>query len=256
MTNQITFLRSQDRLELIRQHQFYVEQSKKRLLDQFTDEAISIEATRTEWESLQFRLLGFDASDEYPDHEAEEAFQDGAERHDLLHHLRHIVRFTVVAGFFHEWEKNLRNWLIDEARHSNEGECVIGCLQEQNFANLMCLLESSGWRIRNEPYFTKLDACRMVVNVHKHGDGNSLESLKSKYPEFLKNPDSLMQSDIDDEWFGVNHKFLKVSDEQIADFGCAISKFWEDIPENTISNQIDTPPEWLVVARSNDNNKK
>lgn len=37
-------------------------------------------------------------------------------------------------------------------------------------------------------YFPKLDACRLVVNVYKHGKGTALNQLRSRYPEYLADP--------------------------------------------------------------------
>ncbi|MCQ4437932.1 hypothetical protein NO135_23300, partial [Clostridioides difficile] len=50
------------------------------------------------------------------------------------------------------------------------------------------LLESFGWPLRTTDYFRTLDACRLVVNVYKHGKGKSLDDLRARFPEYLDDP--------------------------------------------------------------------
>ena len=53
--------------------------------------------------------------------------------------------------------------------------------------NVLDLLNDFGWDCRSLPSFSKIDACRLVVNVYKHGKGPSLEDLAKRYPEYLDN---------------------------------------------------------------------
>ena len=41
-----------------------------------------------------------------------------------------------------------------------------------DFVQIAELLESIGWQIGSAGHFKMLDACRLVVNVYKHGKGN------------------------------------------------------------------------------------
>lgn len=244
------------RAQLVEKHEFYVQQAKARLLDQFTDEAISEEADRTAHESWKARGRNFNPDYDDPADGAEDAYQDGVWRYQLLTDLRDSVRLNIVAGFFHEWEKNLRQWLVDEVRHWHTGDNVQGRLWQSNLVDLFDLLESFGWPLRCEPYFPKLDACRLIVNVHKHGDGKSLTNLSSDYPQYLEHPLEQARGSIGEMWFDPSHEHLKISDKDLNDFADAISKFWADLPENTFDSQISSPPSWLIKAIEKDNNNR
>lgn len=79
------------------------------------------------------------------------------------------------------------------------------------------MLESLGWKIRSAGYFRTLDACRLVVNVYKHGEGKSLANLKQNYPEYLDDPFKGAGSAFSGTEYR-DHTHLKVSDEQFQAF--------------------------------------
>jgi len=256
MTDRVLFqMWSGYRAQLIEKHQFYVQQAKVRLLEAFTDEAISKEADRISLESWEARGQNFNPDYDDPADGIEDAYQDSVWRYQLLRDLRDSVRLNIVAGFFHEWEKNLRQWLVDEVRHWHTGDNVKRRLWQSNLVDLFDLLESFGWALRRERYFSKLDVCRLIVNVHKHGDGKSLSNLSTDYPEYLQHPLEQMRDEIGETWFVPSHKHLKIKDGDLNYFADAISKFWENLPENTYGRQISNPPSWFIKAIEKDNNR-
>lgn len=244
------------RAQLIERHVFYVQQAKARLLDQFTDEAISEEADRTAQESWEARGQNFNPDYDDPADGAEDAFQDGLWRYELLTDLRDSVRLSIVSGFFHEWEKNLRQWLVDEVHHWHYGDETRGTIWNKNLSDLFDLLESFGWPLKSATYFNDLDACRLVVNVYKHGDGSSLTELANSYPRFLEHPLEAMRGQVGDMWFSPSYKYLKISDQDLETFSDAVAKFWKHVPENVFNSQITAPPSWLIKAIEKDKNKK
>lgn len=244
------------RAQLIEKHEFYVRQAKARLLDQFTNDAISEEADRAAEESLERRGQYFDP-DRHDSGDLEEAaYDDGVWRYQLMAELRDSVRLSIVSGFFQEWEKNLRQWLVDEIQHWHCGEVTREAIWKKNISDLFGLLESFGWPLENSVYFQDLDACRLVVNVYKHGDGPSLNELASSYPQFLEHPLAAMRGQVGEMWFSPNYKNLKVSDSNLAAFSSAIVMFWKDVPENVFDSQIMEPPSWLCKALDKDQQKK
>ena len=240
--------------QLIEKHEFYVSQAKSRLLGQFTDAEISDEADRTAEESWERRGQNFNPDFDDPDDGAEDAYQDGVWRHQLLTELRDSVRMNIVAGFFHEWEKSLRQWLVDEVRHWHHGEYTKDAIWKANVDQIFDLLESFGWQFKAAPWFSSLDACRLVVNVHKHGDGPSLKKLDAAYPRFLVHPfadilktDSLFLEQM-------SHEHMQVVDADLDDFADSITQFWREVPENVFNSQIENPPSWLMKAIEKDGN--
>ncbi len=257
MTDRVLFnMYSGHRAQLIEKHEFYVDQAQKRLLDQFTDEAISEEADQEEQRSYEKRGQYFDPDRDDPADSMEEAFHDGVWRYQLMTELRDNVRLSIIAGFFHEWEKNLRQWLVDEVRKWHSGEEARSSIWKKSVRDLFELLESFGWSLKTVPYFAKLDACRIVVNVYKHGDGPSLRELASTYPQFLEHPLEAMRGQVGDKWFAPSYEHLKISDQDLEGFSDAIQNFWKDIPENVFNSQFASPPVWLSKAFEKDKKKR
>lgn len=257
MTRHVLFqMYSGHRAQLIEKHVFYVEQAKKRLLDQFTDDAVREEADRAAQESWEARGQSFDPEYGDPADGAEAAFEDGVWRYELLTELRDSVRLSIVSGFLHEWEKNLRQWLVDEVRHWHHGDEVRRVIWKKNLIDLFDLLESFGWPLKSEPYFTDLDACRLVVNVYKHGDGPSLDQLAASYPRFLVHPLEELRGQVDDMWISPSYDYLQISDQDLDTFSEAVRSFWQDMPENTFDEQITDPPSWFLKAFERDKKTK
>ena len=257
MSDRVLFqMYSGHRSQLIEKHVFYVEQAKKRLLDQFTDEAISQEADLAAEQSLERRGQYFDPDRHDPGDFEEAAYHDGVWQHQLMTELRDSVRMSIVSGFFHEWEKNLRQWLVDEVQHWHHGNEARGAVWKKNLTDLFDLLESFGWSLKSSHYFRDLDACRLVVNVYKHGDGPSLSELAKTYPQFLEHPLEAMRGQVGEKWFAPSYEHLKVSDTDLEAFSAAIQEFWKDVPEDVFDSQITDPPNWLIKAIEKDNNAK
>src|SRR5205085_11651478 len=96
-------------------------------------------------------------------------------------------------------------------------------------------------------YFRTLDACRLVVNVYKHGEGKSLDELRSNFPEYLDDPFHGSGGTFSDTKYR-DHSHLKVSDAQFQAFSDAILAFWRDVPENVFDSQVIDVPDWFGKA--------
>lgn len=158
--------------------------------------------------------------------------------------MRDTTRLSVVAGMFHNWDKQLRDWLVREILHWHRGTEVRAQVWSQDFIGLVDLFGSLGWACRAKPYFSKLDACRLLVNVYKHGEGKSFKDLKARFPEYLEDPEAphvlgLTYTD---------HTDLRVTDAQIQEFSDAIVAFWKDVPERTFSSGTGDMPQWFEKA--------
>lgn len=237
------------RQSLIAGHLFYVDQARKRLLSQFDD--ISSEASKASEEWLKENEHHFDPDRHDPGELEERAYDAGIEFYGLLSDMQRQTRLSVVAGMFHEWDKQLRDWLAREIRHFHYGDTVNARMWSADFCQIIALLESFGWKIRDTHYFHLLDALRLVVNVYKHGEGKSLDELKMHYPDYLDDP----FSDENEPFSGakhLDHSHLAVSDKQIHGFSDAILAFWQDVPENVFASQITDIPKWLESALQKD----
>jgi hypothetical protein len=187
MSDYVLFqLSGEFRQSLIDGHLFYVRQARKRLLSQFDD--IEADADRAAEERLEQLSHHFDPDRDDPGHFYEAAHEAGIEFYGLLRDMREQTRLSVVAGIFHEWEKQLREWLAREIQHWHHGDNATWTVWSAKFDEIVDLLESFGWKVRSAGYFRTLDGCRHVVNVYKHGKGKTLAKLKQNYPEYLDDP--------------------------------------------------------------------
>lgn len=243
---------SRHREQLIERHKFYVQQAQLRLLDQFTEEAISQEADRIAQESWERHGQYFNPDYHDQSEFAERAYDDGVWRYQLLTDLRDGVRMSIIVGFFHVWEKNLRQWLVNEVRHWHYGDAPRDMIWKVKLADIFDLLESFGWPLKSSVFFTKIDACRLVVNVHKHGDGASLKELSDRHPAYLKHPIGTILGEISGILLRTSHEDLNVTEANLEEFSEAIIRFWEAVPENVLNSQISDPPDWLVKAIEKD----
>lgn len=233
------------RQSLIKGHLFYVEQARKRLLSQFNDIEADANLAAEEW--LEQIGQHFD-----PDRHNHEDFYDaandvGIEFYGLLSDMREQTRLSVVAGMFHEWDKQLRDWLAREIQHWHRGDNATSKVWSADFGQIADLLECFGWDVRSAGYFRTLDACRLVVNVYKHGEGKSLDELRNGYPEYFADP----FIGTGGAWSGqkyLDHAHLKVSEDQFQSFSDAVLAFWRDVPENVDDSQMTEVPDWFGKA--------
>lgn len=237
------------RQSLIKGHLFYVEQAQKRLLSQFDDIEADADLAAEKWleqSSQHFNPDRHDPGDFY-----EAANNVGIEFYELLSDMREQTRLSVVAGMFHEWDKKLRDWLVREIRHWHHGDNTTLKIWSADFGQIADLIESFGWNVRNSNYFRTLDACRLVVNVYKHGEGKSLDELRHSFPEYLDDPFNGTGGDLSSTRYR-DHTHLKVSDDQFQVFSDAILAFWRDVPENIFDSQVTDVPDWFGKAIQKD----
>jgi hypothetical protein len=233
------------RQSLIKGHLFYVEQARKRLLSQFDDMEADADRAAEEW--LQQSGLHFDPDRDDPGDFYESAHNVGIEFYGLLSDLCEQTRLSVVAGMFQEWDKQLRDWLVREIQHWHRGSNVNMRVWSADFGQLTELLESFGWNVRGADYYRQLDACRLVVNVYKHGKGKSLDDLRDGYPEYLDDPLRALGAALSGTDYR-DHTNLKVTDDQLQAFSDAIVAFWRDVPENVMGTQLTAVPDWFDNA--------
>ncbi|SRR5690554_381902 len=231
---------------LITGHLFYVEQARERLLNQFDvlERTENAEAFVRQWMDENAHRFNPDL------HDGSEFYEEACNCYQSLLNLGRQTRLSVVAGMYHEWEKSLRQWLTGETRHWHWGRALPEVVWKANFGEVMNLLEALGWKVRERAYFPRLDACRLVVNVYKHGNGSSFNELKKKYPEYLPDPFArdhhpFLELDL------LDHTYLTVSNDQLQAFSDAIVAFWTDAPGDIWDESI-VFPEWFVNAWNKD----
>lgn len=243
------------RAELIRKHEFYVSQAKQRLLSQFDD--ISAEADQAAEKWLERSGEYFDPERHDPADFQETAYHEGIEFYQLLTEMQNRTRLSVIAGFFHEWEKSLREWLVRDVNHIHRGDHTKKAIWKSKFWELFDLFESIGWPVRSSEFFPNLNICRLVVNVYKHGDGSSFKELAELKPGYFMLPGmDNIQSELTDFMNKPHHADLNITDDDLEHFSNAIIEFWKAVPERVLISQLNNPPKWFTKAKENDRKQR
>lgn len=215
------------RLLLLRSHKLFMEQARSRVLDNFSNIKIK-EATEQARKELYEKLSRDGSENADMRRIAEQAENHDTDFYSTLHEVRGEIAFAILAALYHRWEKNLR-WCIE----SNFGVVYDPTSSKKQFRQgdieyLIDKLQQSGWDVRSEPWFWKIDACRLIVNVYKHGEGNSHKELVEKYPEFLKG-----DFDGDYELFFWQDDLL-IKPEGFYAIADAFRQFWENFPGESL----------------------
>ncbi len=231
------------REHLIANHQFYVEQARSRLLNQFDDATMKAAAQRHSDEWLEERAKHFDPERHDPGANYEAAYDENTSFYLSLAGLRDSTRLSIIAGMFHEWEKQVRDWLGRELGHHGLREPVHAAVWSVKVDDLLELFEKCAWPVRDQEFFPLLQRCQLVANVYKHGNGPSFEALKQLAPELVGGQElpAFFVSALD-------YSALEVSDDDLAAFAEAITAFWRAVPENIFFSQVGEAPKWLEKA--------
>jgi len=233
------------RQNLMAEHRFYVEQARKRLLSQF--ENMEAEADKAAEGHLEKMSAYFNPDIHGHDDFFDAANDKGNEFYSLLSDMRDNTRLSMIAGMFHQWDKNLKDWIVREIQHWHQGKNVVQELWKADFPKIMEFLVTFGFNVKALPCYEQLYAMRLVVNVFKHGNGKSLDELKASFPEFIADP---FGGEGDQQLFlhYLEHTDMKVSDAQLEQFSEAILDFWKAVPERIyLCEEIDAP-KWFEKA--------
>lgn len=241
------------RASLIKGHLFYVEQARKRLLSQFNDIESEADRAAEEWLQQSAQLIDHERDDLVGLYETAEDV--GIEHYELLSGMQEQTRLSVVAGMFHEWEKQLKDWLVREIQHWHHGSAATQTIWSAKFEQLIEFMECIGYKNSPQQDAVSLDACRLIVNVFKHGEGKSFTALRDKYPRYIRSPFHGV-GETDAFLHFLNFTNLFVSDNDIDDFACAIQQFWNGVPERVMASDLTKLPDWFLNAVEKDRASK
>lgn len=238
------------RQHLIEKHRFYVNEGRSRLLTQFDDVSAEADAFAEKWASERSHL--FDPERDDPSDLDERAWEESITFYGMLDDLHADVRLAIIAGMYHGWDKDLRDWIVAQIRHWHSGKDVPAEIWRVNFARLMEFLSCFGWAVDDLPCHRGLNRCRLVVNVYKHGEGPALESLKNHHSDLLAGGllDATPNRELAKRLLGYRH--LKVTDGHLVEFSDAIVDFWAAMPEMISEDDFRSWPDWIQKAVARD----
>lgn len=231
------------RRRIIAGMEFYLAQARKRLLVGFDPSAMEDEA-RT-FAETHFHAIGrqFDPENHDVSDVADAAWEAAADFHIRLIDMRRETMLSIVAGMYHTWEKQLREWLVQEFSHSFDMTALRPRLWQKKTDDLFTLLTGLGISPYSEPFTSIIDECRLVVNVYKHAEGTSFEDLKARQPRYFG---MALRDGSLSPYTAPEH--LEVTDEDIGLFHQAISDFWKFLPDNVPWPHDGTVPDWFAKA--------
>lgn len=213
----------------VERHLFFVREAKNRLLNQFDD--IEREADHYEQEVWQAAMKAPYYGDDPDMAGIAEAVTDEAVGHYmLLDEMRKQVQLSTTAAMFHQWDKELREYLDKELRHYVDGDWIGKHIWNGKTVDIFDLFEQFGWKVTEQPFYPLIDACNLVVNVYKHGKGNALTRLHRDYPQYMSKVGI-------ETWAGslyLDHRWLEVTDADFDAFAGAFEAFWREMPDRLI----------------------
>jgi hypothetical protein len=212
---------------IVAEHDFYVAQVNERVISQFQD----MQGDAERYAEAEYQHLSARPSwgDDDMGAVAEHAHDNTVEYYRLLAGLRQSVILGALAGLYHQWEKQLRDFIQIDLAHDMSQDAAAKIAWSGDIANVFDFLRKLGWDMRSEPFYPLIDACRLVVNVYKHGQGPSLIELNAKYPEYL--PDPLGGMIDADRSRHIHHEWLSLSEEGFTNIAGGLRAFWEAFPE-------------------------
>ena len=148
----------------------------------------------------------------------------------LLSDMKSQTILGALASLYHQWDKTFRDFMEGELTRTYDRDQVTEYAWQPNIGKLFDILEKFNWPVRQAEWFPLVNACRLIVNVYKHGKGRSLDELAENYPEYLKG-EGYDIIPLFKELTTPNHEDLAVTDEEFEKITAAMRRFWVDFPE-------------------------
>jgi len=196
----------------------------KRVLTAFSNiEAEAEAASEAYFNERINEPVGYDGPDlDWEDYS--ERVYEGAQGHaecvySDLEFVRRQVTGLAVAGLYHLWERLLKEFLARE--HPPKKDTIY----KADFSKLTEFLQTSGWNIQGEDFYSDLCGLCLVANVVKHGDGLSCDRLLVAVPELFFDFGNPFMND----GRGADH--LRLDADHFEQFARAVQAFFQRFPE-------------------------
>lgn len=240
------YLDSQRRDYILDRYTFYLSQARERIFPLYGD----IEGQSQRYSDEWFKEAGqhFNPDTDDVGMHAEMAWDKGLHYGLMLEDVRNDVYLAILAGLYHRWDKDLREWVVRELEQWLDRERIEKKIWDISRHTLCQLLDAMGIPVTTQPFYPLIDAYGTLVNVYKHGKGNAFNALRCSHPEYFHRD---VQSDA--YWKFTAHDDLAVSDEQFDALTSTLFAFWKCIPLYTSSEDVqDEIPKWFLQLIESD----
>ena len=242
MSQVLLYLWRDKRSHFVQELDFYLAQADRRVLVQFGNlEEEAEQFAREEFDRMG-QVAGPDAD---PGDYADAAWDKGINHYQMLSDLQNQLTLSVAAGLYHQWEKQLREWLVHELDHSFPRKELGPAIWKQKIDDLLGLLAGLGWDCSAQPFVSVINECRLVVNVYKHGRGGSFDELKSSFPRHLGKAAPGVATNVADYR---DHADLEIGRDDLGRFQQSLKDFWTAVPEHIYGDDAATVPKWFERA--------
>ena len=222
-------MRSAQRKRLLDMHDFFVKQVKARVLRNFDN--IEEEALRLSVEVYNQAQAGYSEDGDMGAAADETAVNHGVKFYHLLTNLKIQTSLGALASLYHQWEKDFREFMASKlSLNNNDRAKKRKSVWDTDINDLFNDLVESGWSIRQAQWFPVLKACRVIVNVHKHGQGSALCDLARHYPQYLKFPNDDIPEVRSFFLPHAGHGDLAITEKEFDEIAGALRQFWMDFP--------------------------
>lgn len=211
---------------LIEKHDFFVSESKKRVIGQFAD--IEGEADKYADEWLESSHQFFDPENDDPGSFYERANEKAMEHYFLLSDMKKHAILAMTASIFHHWDKSFRAWLVKELRFNTDKKTA-NQIWDAPLPAIAAFFKYHGWDMANEPAMQKIMVLKDVVDAYKHGEGRAFKRLEKQHPEYLDDFINEMSAR-HERMLKPSYENLCVREPQFDDFARCIRDFWQVIP--------------------------
>ncbi|MGR9400204.1 hypothetical protein ACU8M5_10705 [Rhizobium leguminosarum] len=242
MSDILLYLWSDKRSYVLEELDFYLAQADRRVLVQFDN----LEEEAEEFARAEFDRMGqFAGPDADPGDYADAAWDKGINHYQMLSDLQSQLTLSVAAGLYHQWEKQLREWLVHELDRSFSRKQLGPAIWKQKIDDLLALLAGLGWDCSAQPFLSVINECRLVVNVHKHGRGGSFDELKESFPQHLRKAAAGVAANAPGYR---DHTDLEIGRDDLGRFQRALKDFWNAVPEHIHWSDAAMVPKWFERA--------
>lgn len=142
----------------------------------------------------------------------------------LLERMRMDILLTLIASIYHQWEKQLAFWFVNELTLNLMDEKRAKIFWHKKFCERMKILEAGGWELNGTEVLSILNEHRLLVNAYKHGEGPSFQNLKKEHPELLIEHLLRNEEDIDPRLP------FNVTLDDLERFLSNLVRFWQEVP--------------------------
>jgi hypothetical protein len=237
----IFYMAEVDKHIILDTHKFYVREAQNRLIHQFDSLDKEMEIIVQQYIESSKKSFNPDSTDFSNLYES--AIEYGNNHCLALSEMKDTVLLALTANMFHQFDKTLRQKIISEMNHSLNSEFIQPLVWDINFIQLIELLDWIGINIKETNFIKKIDTCRLLVNVYKHGDGAANKQLFKNHPEYYSS--HITDLEYNPHISNQSYEFLQVKDHQFIEFSEAIIEFWKSLPTYTYESQVKEPPSWL-----------